>query len=498
MDKNKLTLEQQFFSDKTLEFAKELYDQTESKLKEAYNGQIKNRNDLLNQIAKILLSYNIDDNILNINAADKKKLYLELSDLIIKNIKSELNVETILTKDILTNAAKEKFNTNNYVYSLGADFEITQLSDEVLEKIISTKVDDKLWSDRLYDNKNEMCNVLQKEVEKFLKGETNVNQIGQKITNKYDINAHETKRLIQDNICRVQEGANDVWQHEHGIKKVMYMATLDGKVCSRCAKYDTEVFDTDEKPVQIPQHPFCRCVYISLTNKDWHPKMRLDNETKKNVNWQSYEDWKENNSIIKSNGKEIKSSNYEKVESNIKWDNYIDISKESSNKLNEIHTNLNKFMIEQGKEKLSLLELSGNKICIEQVGEEENVKLSKETVKILKESDANDIIFVHNHPGKTTFSRDDIEKIITYKSINAMTLECEDGSKYIIQRGTYKSSSVKGYLFYNKYENIRRKVARNYPELEDDVKIYEVWDKYMNEVATAVCNDYGLIYKKVK
>ena len=149
MDKNKFTLEQQFFSDKTLEFAKELYDQTESKLKEAYNGQIQNRNDLLNQIAKILLSYNIDDNILNINAADKKKLYLELSDLIIKNIKSELNIETILTKDILTNAAKEKFNTNNYVYSLGADFKITQLSDKVLEKIISTKVDDKLWSDRL-------------------------------------------------------------------------------------------------------------------------------------------------------------------------------------------------------------------------------------------------------------------------------------------------------------------------------------------------------------
>lgn len=291
MDKNKLTLEQQFFSDKTLEFAKELYDQTESKLKEAYNGQIKNRNDLLNQIAKILLSYNIDDNILNINAADKKKLYLELSDLIIKNIKSELNVETILTKDILTNAAKEKFNTNNYVYSLGADFKITQLSDEVLEKIISTKVDDKLWSDRLYDNKNEMCNVLQKEVEKFLKGETNVNQIGQKITNKYDINAHETKRLVQDNISRVQEGANDVWQHEHGIKKVMYMATLDGKVCSRCAKYDTKVFDIDKKPVQIPQHPFCRCVYISLLDKDWHPKMRIDNETKQNINWQSYQEW---------------------------------------------------------------------------------------------------------------------------------------------------------------------------------------------------------------
>ncbi len=294
MDKKKLTPKQQFFSDKTLEFAKELYDQNEVKLKEVYRGQINNRDDLLSKIAKILLSYNIADNILNINAADKKKLYSELSDLIVSNIKSELEFESGLTKDILTSVGKEKFNTNNYIYSLGADFKLTQLSDEALEKIINTKVDGKLWNERLYTNKNDMCITLQDEIEKFLKGETNVNQIEQKIIDKYDTNAHETKRLVQDNICRVQEGANDEWQHEHGIKKVMYLATLDGHVCSKCAPYDAKVFDIDKKPVLIPQHPFCRCVYVSLPNKDWHPKMRLDNETKQNINWQSYQEWNKN------------------------------------------------------------------------------------------------------------------------------------------------------------------------------------------------------------
>lgn len=294
MNKKKLTPEQQFFNDKTLEFAKELYDQNDEKLNEAYKGQIKNRDDLLNRIAKILLSYNITDSILKLNAADKKKLYSELSDLIVTNIKSELDFETSLTKEILTSVGKEKFNLNNYVYSLGTDFKLTQLSDDALEKIINAKVEDKLWSDRLYDNKNDICNVLQKEVERFLKGETNVNQIEEKIKDKYDTNAHETKRLVQDNICRVQEGANDVWQQEHNIKYVMYMATLDGKVCANCAQYDGKPFELDKKPVQIPQHPFCRCCYVSLTDKDWHPKMRLDNETKKNVNWQSYEEWKKN------------------------------------------------------------------------------------------------------------------------------------------------------------------------------------------------------------
>lgn len=294
MDKKKITPEQQLFIDKTLEFAKELYDQSEEQLNTAYVKQKDNRDELLNKIAKILLSYTISNNVLTINSSDKKKLYSELSDLIMTNIKSELDYETKLTKGILTGVGKEKYNTNNYLYSLGADFKITQLPDEALEKIINTKVEDKLWRDRLYDNKNQISKVLRNEVKNFLNGETNVNQIEDVIKKKYNTNAKETKRLVQDNICRVQEGANDEWQHEHGIKYVMYMATLDGKVCHLCAPYDAKVFELEKKPVEIPQHPFCRCVYISLVNENWHPKMRLDNETKKNINWRNYQEWKAN------------------------------------------------------------------------------------------------------------------------------------------------------------------------------------------------------------
>lgn len=291
----KLTESQLFFNDKTLEFAEELYNQNEDKINESYKGQKKNRDDILSEIAKILLSYKIVDNILSLNLIEKKKLYSELSDLINENIKSELKFETKLTKDILVDVGKEKYNINNYIYNLGIDFKLTQVDDNTLEKIINKKVENKLWSDRLWENKNNTCKDLKLQVKKFLKGEINVNDIENVIKGKYNVNAYNTKRLVQDNICRVQEGANDVWQHEHGIESVMYMATLDSHVCSKCARYDGKVFALDEKPVQIPRHPFCRCVYISLVNNDWHPKMRIDNETKNNINWQSYQLWKGNN-----------------------------------------------------------------------------------------------------------------------------------------------------------------------------------------------------------
>jgi len=293
MDK-KLTKGQQFFNDKTLEFAKKLYDQNEDKINEAYKGQKQNRDILLTQIAKILLSYNIRDSILSLSADEKKKLYSDLSDLITENIKSELISETKLTKNVLLDVGKEKYNTNSYIYSLGADFELTQVDDDTLNNIINTKIEDKLWSDRLWENKNETCKDLKLQVKKFLKGNVNVNDIEKVIKDKYNSNAYNTKRLVQDNICRVQEGANDAWQHDHDIEYVMYMATLDGHVCYKCAPYDGEVFEVDKKPVQIPQHPFCRCCYVSLPNKDWKPKMRFDNETKQNIDWQSYQEWHKN------------------------------------------------------------------------------------------------------------------------------------------------------------------------------------------------------------
>lgn len=72
-----LTPEQQFFNDKTLEFAEELYNQNEVKINEAYKGQKENRDSILTEIAKVLLSYKITDTILNITSKEKRR-YIQI------------------------------------------------------------------------------------------------------------------------------------------------------------------------------------------------------------------------------------------------------------------------------------------------------------------------------------------------------------------------------------------------------------------------------------
>ncbi|MBW6408982.1 EndoU domain-containing protein [Clostridium weizhouense] len=289
----KLTKEQQLYIDKQLEFAEKLYDKVDEELQEPYKQQKSNRDDILNEIAKIMLSYTITDSTLSIGSIEKQKLKEKLSKFIRDKIQNELIDETNLTDKLLKSTGKEKYNINNYLHDIGMNtsWDIKPVDDVTLNNVINTKVDNKLWSDRLWDNKNDLQKDLQLEINNFLDGKTSVNEIEAKIKKKCNSNAYNTKRLVQDNVARVQESINDVWREDHNVKYVLYMATLCGNTCADCRQYDGKDYPIHKKPISLPQHCFCRCTYVNIPNSDWRPKMRLDNETKEKINWQSYEEW---------------------------------------------------------------------------------------------------------------------------------------------------------------------------------------------------------------
>lgn len=295
---DKITKEQQFFIDNSLYFASVIYDRCEVQINPLYKMQKENRDHLLSEIATILLSYTIVNNIMSLGASEKKKLYSELSSSINEKFKLEINLETSTTKDILFDATTLKYSTNDYISSFGIDYHLTQVDDGIFDKIINTKIDNELWSDRLWTNKNDLAKDLKVQVKKFLKGEINVNDIEKVVKSKYNANAYNSKRLINTEVAKVQSGANEHWAKEHNIKQQLFLATLDNKTSVRCRGYDGQVFDVDDADKPIPPlHPHCRSCLVNLPGKEWKPKMRLDNETKQNINWQSYEGWNKNKNL---------------------------------------------------------------------------------------------------------------------------------------------------------------------------------------------------------
>ncbi len=191
-------------------------------------------------------------------------------------------------------------------------------------------------------------------------------------------------------------------------------------------------------------------------------------------------------------------SKYPIKKSTINWRDWLDVDLIDSNNLNDMHSNLNRFINTENREKMFLYNLVDKKVIGTLEGQNsDSIELSKDIIKLLKNSTENSIILAHNHPSPTTFSRYDIYQIIKYKSIKSLTLECANGKKYIIDKGEFKSSFLKKNNFPSRYENIYWRVASNYPELDDDVKRNEVWDNFLNDVTKEVAKEYGIIYKEI-
>ena len=175
------------------------------------------------------------------------------------------------------------------------DFKHTKIRNKDLDKIINKTISGKNYSDRIWDNKEELAKIVKADIKKFLNGEIDVNSISKKIKERYNTNAYVSKRLVTTEVARVMEESNNLWEKQNNIKYVMYSATLDSKICKDCGEHDGEVFEVDKKPIKLPKHPLCRCTYISLPSKEWRPKTRLDNKTKENINYKTYKEWLNDN-----------------------------------------------------------------------------------------------------------------------------------------------------------------------------------------------------------
>ena len=292
----KLNKDQQFFYDTYINFAEELAKQGDRRILELLQQQKINKDLLLQQIAKVLLDYNIIDSIIDVNATEKIFIYNKFSKEIDKLIGAELKSELNRVSKTLTELGKDKWNSNNYLVTIGISTKLKKLDDKELDKIIDKKIDGLKYSDRLYNNKQEVAKRLKQNVKDLLEGNMTVNQIKETISKTYNLNAYNTKRLVSNEISRVNEAINDQWINDNKlVEYVMWSATLENKTCDTCGELDGKIWKKTEKhPTPLEDtHIGCRCCLVPLLNKDYRPSQRLDNETKDNIGWQTYKEWQE-------------------------------------------------------------------------------------------------------------------------------------------------------------------------------------------------------------
>ncbi|MDU3337950.1 minor capsid protein [Paraclostridium bifermentans] len=282
------------FQQLILEANKLGYELSDKELKKVYKLQKTNRDELLNELALIILKYDIKGESLNLNSRDRQLLKQEINKIINDAIKAEIRLEKEITKHILETVTKETHNLRNYILSLGTIAKVSILTEKELLKIVNTVVNGEIWSDRLWKNKKQLEKDLKSMINDFLNGRISVNQIYKEVKDIYGNNAYCSKRLTETEICRCQEAANEEFAKQQGIEWMLFMATLDNKTSKKCRGYDGKVFKVNDanKPLP-PLHPNCRSCMVLIPSREWRPKNRRDNTTiRKHIDYTDYEEWK--------------------------------------------------------------------------------------------------------------------------------------------------------------------------------------------------------------
>ena len=288
---------QQLFCDIKLALTNEIYEKYSKQIDKIAKIQKKSVQTILDEIARIILEYNVADAVMDISIQEKAELKKQMNDLINNILKGEYESEKDVITSTLNDVAKDSYYSSCFIYQLGTSYTLKPVKQYVLDNIINTKIDGKTYSSRIWNNKNKVAKTLKKEINDFLNGKTDVNIISKNIKNRFDVDYNISNRLVRTEIAKVQCEANEVWANEHNIKKQLFCATLDKRTSKICQSLDGKIYDFDDMHKQIPPlHPNCRSCLIDIVD-GWKPTQRLDNETKKRINYKSYEEWKNEKNI---------------------------------------------------------------------------------------------------------------------------------------------------------------------------------------------------------
>lgn len=283
------------FAKKLLKYAEQLKNEGETQLYNMLKSMAQNEKKILVEVGRILLEYDILEQYMKLTPGQIKMEFDKLGELINYTFTEEIKEEINSTDDFLKYVGEGTWDNSSYLLSHGIDFTLKKIRSKQLNEIINKTIQGKKYSDRIKHNKNKIAKLLRKDIKDFLEGKISVNEIRKKIVVLYNNDKKATKILVRNEIGRVQAEVNEIWADEHNIEWQLFDATLDNKTSSLCQELDGKVYRKDDTSKPIPNvntHICCRSCLIALPNKNYRPRSKMDNITKEQIKYKTYDEWK--------------------------------------------------------------------------------------------------------------------------------------------------------------------------------------------------------------
>ncbi|SHK42157.1 minor capsid protein [Desulforamulus aeronauticus] len=277
-----------------------LVDKDMKPILEAYKRAL---NDVREDIAKLYVKYAVDG-ALSVSKQQRYTILKQLENKLLQHAKEIGYIDLGHTTKILEDVFSESYYQTAFVIDKGIETAINFaiLKPEFVKAAIEMPIEEKMFSDRIWDNKSKLVQRVRKSVEKAMIQGTSIDKLARDIKKEFGSSAYESKRLIHTEVARCQSQAqNQIYKDSGLVKKVMWSATLDKLTNPEDAVLDGKMWDIDEEHPSPPLHPNCRCCLIPVV-PGWTPTKRRENikdssGKKPIIDYQDYNSWKQSKNI---------------------------------------------------------------------------------------------------------------------------------------------------------------------------------------------------------
>lgn len=273
--------------------------QASKDLKPLLTAYRQSQNRLDGELARLTSKY-IEDGVLKISDQQKYSVLVNLNRQIVEQAQALGAVELTETTTILKDAYQESYYRTAYNLDRGLaqPVSFSLLRPEFVSAVVNMPIEGKMFSDRIWDNKEKLVARTRDLLERNMIDGTDPKKLAREFKNQFGVSAYESTRLVQNEVARCTRQAQDEIYEESGVvNEVMFDATLDNDTSDICEELDGKTFPIDAKP-EIPgdTHVGCRSDYIPVV-EGWSPTRKFDNEAKKDIDYTSYPKWKESQGI---------------------------------------------------------------------------------------------------------------------------------------------------------------------------------------------------------
>jgi SPP1 gp7 family putative phage head morphogenesis protein len=152
----------------------------------------------------------------------------------------------------------------------GIKAEFNTISKRTLQTSITRKwVDEKNFSDRIWNNKAQLVNYLDKEFKQGVARGDSIHDLTKTLQNRMNVEFGKAERLVRTEVNYIENQAEAFAYEEDGITEYEYLANLDTRTSDICRSLDGKIFKLSEREVGVnypPAHTRCRSTTVPVIN----------------------------------------------------------------------------------------------------------------------------------------------------------------------------------------------------------------------------------------